>query len=111
VIEPLIAELDEQSFDSQTFDSSDLVLVFFGAEERCSVCRNLYPIVETVAAENSGKLVVKKVDVDRYPKLAGRFRLRGIPVLILFNDGMVQDKLGGYHDKNAIESFLEKFLN
>ena len=109
MIEPLICELDEKSFDSETFDSSKPVLVFFGAEERCAVCRNLYPIVETVAEAYSGKLKVKKVDVDRYPGLASRFRLRGIPVLFLFKEGMVQDRLSGYHDKAAIIDWLVKY--
>jgi thioredoxin 1 len=105
-----ITSLDETNFDSVTFDSSEPALVFFGAEERCAVCKKLFPLVEELAEEYTGKLKVCKVDVDRHQSLAGRFRLRGIPTLFLFKDGFVEDQLGGFHEKEALVAFLEKNL-
>jgi thioredoxin 1 len=108
--EALILELDEISFDGETFDSSGPVLVFMGAERRCAVCRRLYPLVEKVADKYSGKLEVRKVDVDRCPGLASRFRLKGIPTMLLFQEGVVEDRLGGFQESASIESFLDKYL-
>lgn len=105
-----ITSLDETNFDSETFDSSEPALVFFGAEERCAVCKRLFPLVEELAEEYTGKLKVCKVDVDRHQSLARRFRLRGIPTLFLFKDGLVEDQLGGFHEKSHLISFLDKHV-
>lgn len=107
----LISELDDRSFDGETFDSTEPVLVFMGAEARCAVCRNLFPLVEELAEKYSGRLKVKKVDVDRYPGLASRFRLKGIPTILLFREGSIEDRLGGFHERAAVERFLDKYLD
>ncbi|MBL7175848.1 MAG: thioredoxin [Desulfobacteraceae bacterium] len=102
--------LDETNFDSKTFDSSEPSLVYFGAEQRCAICKRLCPLVEELAGEYAGKLKVCKVDVDQHQSLARRFRLRGIPTLLLFKDGLVEDQIGGFHGKEALVSFLDKHL-
>ncbi|MBW2062507.1 MAG: conjugal transfer protein TraF [Deltaproteobacteria bacterium] len=106
----LITELNEKNFDSETFDSEGPVLVYFGAEQRCGICMKLVPLLEELAEEYAGKLKVRKVNVDQCPSLATRFRLRGIPALFLFKDGLVEEQLGGFHEKAALVSVLDKHL-
>jgi thioredoxin 1 len=106
-----ITLLDEKNFDSQTFDSSEPTVVFFGAEQRCAVCKRLFPLVEALAEEYAGRLKVCKVDVDQHQSLARRFRLKGIPALFLFKDGLVEDQLGGFHERAALVAFLEKHVS
>jgi thioredoxin 1 len=105
-----ITVLDETNFDSETFDGSEPALVFFGAEQRCAVCKRLFPLVEALAEEYTGKVKMCKVDVDQYPSLAKRFRLKGIPTLFLFKDGLVENQLGGFYEKTALRFFLDKHL-
>ena len=105
--ESQIVELNDINFDLETFESNEPVLVYFGAK-RCAVCMKLLPIIEELAEEYTGTLKVRKVDVDQYESLATRFRLRGIPTLFLFKDGLIEEQLTGFHDKTALISFLDK---
>ncbi|MEL7566202.1 MAG: thioredoxin domain-containing protein [Dehalobacterium sp.] len=92
------------NFDTLTFDSAIPVLVFFGAE-RCQVCKELLPTVEEIASELAEKMNFYWVDVDAYKSLSTRFRLRGIPQILVFNDGEIKERIGGLAEKEAI---LEK---
>jgi thioredoxin len=62
------------------------VLVDFYADW-CAPCKMVAPVVDELAREHSGKLLVGKVDTDRAPDLSVKFAIRGIPTLILFRDG------------------------
>lgn len=62
------------------------ILVDFYADW-CGPCRMLAPVVDELAAERSGEVVVLKVDTDRHPGISERFGIRGIPTLIAFKDG------------------------
>lgn len=106
----LFFNLTEANFDEETFESREPVLVFFGAV-RCSVCKELQPIVEEIADEYTGKLKVCWVDVDEYKSLIKRFRIRGIPNLILFKNGEVEERLGGLHAKEELVSLIGKHVN
>ena len=101
--------LTDENFDQETFDSSDPVLVFFGAE-RCSVCKELMPVVEEIAGDYTGRLKVCWVDVDQYRSLFKRFRLRGIPTLLLFKNGEAEDRIGGLHPKEELASRIDRLI-
>ena len=104
-----IPTITTANFDSLTFDSSEPVIAFFGAE-RCTVCKELLPAVEEIAAEFEGRLKIYWVDVDNDKNLATRFRLRGIPQLLIFNNGEIAEKMGGLHSKEDIAAVLNRIL-
>jgi thioredoxin len=62
------------------------VLVDFYADW-CGPCKWLNPYLEEVARNGEGRLLVAKVDTDRAPELAQRYRIGSIPTVILFSDG------------------------
>lgn len=101
-----IVSIAESEFDSLTFESGVPALVFFGAE-RCSVCKELLPAVEEIASEYTGKMNVYWVDVDQYKALFKRFRLKGIPNLLLFNCGEVKERIGGLHPKEDLVELID----
>lgn len=105
----LIPSISDTEFDSLTFDSSTPVLVFFGAD-RCSVCKELLPVVEEIASDYKGKLNVYWVDVDQYKELFKRFRLRGIPNLLFFSDGEVKERIGGLQTKEDLVEILDRVM-
>ena len=102
-----LPHLGEADFDRHTFESAEPALVFFGAE-RCSVCQELLPVVEELAAEFS-KVRMYWVDVDINKSLFSRFRLRGIPTLLAFKDGVAGKRLGGLRTREELNAFLQTF--
>ncbi len=85
------------------------VLVDFWATW-CGPCRMIAPIVEEIANEYAGKVVVAKVDVDEMGELAQRYRIMNIPTLMLFKQGQLVDKAIGARPKAALEQMLNKAL-
>jgi thioredoxin 1 len=101
----LVTELSAESFDHKVL-ANGLALVDFWADW-CGPCRTLGPIVEKVATQNPESLDVFKVNVDDYPELAQRFEIRGIPTLLLFQDGELVERIIGVQPAAAIQGIIE----
>ncbi|MCH3963737.1 MAG: thioredoxin family protein [Clostridium sp.] len=101
-----ILNIDEKNFDKLTFDNSIPVIVLFYAK-RCGVCKMLYPILEEIAEDYFGKLKIYSADVDRYESLAQRFRLKGIPTLLMFRDGEIVEKTTGFNNKENLDNIIK----
>jgi thioredoxin 1 len=99
--------LTDSDFDSTIQGAAIPVLVDFWAEW-CAPCRRLSPIVDEVAAEFAGKLMVGKVNVDENPVTPGRFGVRGIPTLILFKGGKVVDQSVGLISKDELTAMVAR---
>jgi thioredoxin 1 len=89
-----IGHVSDDSFENEVLQSSIPVLIDFWAPW-CGPCRAIAPIVDQVAGEYSGKLKVVKMNVDDNPRTPARYGVRGIPNLILFKDGQVQQQIVG----------------
>ena len=101
-------EVTDANFD-ETLGGHPLVLVDFWAEW-CAPCRMIAPILEELAQEYQGKLVVAKLDVDENPKTAMRFRVMSIPTVILFKNGQPVEVLVGAQPKRNFQAKIEKHL-
>jgi thioredoxin len=89
-----IAHVSDDSFDSEVLKSSLPVLIDFWAPW-CGPCRAVAPIVDELAGEYAGKLKIVKMNVDENPRTPARYGVRGIPNLILFKNGEVQQQIVG----------------
>lgn len=65
------------------------------------------PILEEIAADYSGRLVVAKVNVDHNPTTPVKYGVRGIPTLILFKDGEVHATKVGALSKSQLAAFID----
>ena len=74
----------------------------------CGPCRALAPVVDEIAKSYQGKLKVAKMDVDRNTATPQRYGVRGIPTLLVFKGGQVQEQIVGYVPKETIEKALDK---
>lgn len=89
-----IAQISDDSFDSEVLKSPVPVLIDFWAPW-CGPCRAIAPIVDELAGEYAGKLKIVKLNVDDNPRTPARYGVRGIPNLILFKNGEVQQQIVG----------------
>jgi thioredoxin 1 len=104
-----ILEITDSNFDQMVLKSDQPVMIDFWAAW-CGPCRALAPIVDEVAKQYSGKIVVGKMDVDKNPATAQRFGVRGIPTLLVFKGGQVREQIVGFVPKDRIEKAIDKNL-
>ncbi len=100
-------QVNEADFEKSVVESSLPVLVDFWAQW-CGPCRMVAPIVEELAKEMDGKLVVAKVDVDANAQLAAKFGVQSIPTVMLFKAGKPVKTLVGYLPKAEFRKALSE---
>ena len=104
-----IVTLTTSTFDELVAASDTPVVVDFWAEW-CSPCKMIAPILSEIAAEQTGKITVAKLNVDENPDLAMRFNVMSIPTLLVFDKGQVAKRLVGAKGKGALLQELQEFL-
>jgi len=88
-------KVGDDDFDVSILESAAPVLVDFYADW-CGPCKMVASLVDEIAQEHVGKLLVAKVDTDRAPKVAGRYGIHSIPTVILFRDGEEAERSVGF---------------
>jgi thioredoxin 1 len=104
-----IVHVSDSSFEHDVLQSNVPVLLDFWAEW-CGPCKMIAPILDQIAAEYAGKVVVAKMNVDENPKTPMKFNVRGIPTLILFKNGQLQGQKIGAVRKADVAAFLDSNL-
>ncbi len=76
----------------------------------CGPCRMIAPIIEELAADFDGQIVVGKCDVEENDDLAAEFGIRNIPTILFFKNGEIVDKLIGAQPKAKLEEKFQALL-
>ena len=101
--EPLA--VDAVLFDEIVQNARVPILVDFWAQW-CGPCHAAAPEVSQTAADMAGKAIVLKVDTEKYPQLAGRFRVRSIPNFVVLFGGRVVMQQAGLVSRDHMEQWL-----
>ncbi|MBN1658786.1 MAG: thioredoxin [Anaerolineae bacterium] len=101
--EPL--HVTDETFEKVVLGAPVPVMVDFWAPW-CGPCRMVAPVVEALARDYDGRVMVAKINTDENQQVAGRLGIMGIPTLILFKDGQEVDRVVGYAPRKALEERL-----
>ena len=104
-----IIHVTDSSFEQDVLKSATPVLLDFWAEW-CGPCKMIAPILDEIAADYAGRVIVAKMNVDENPRTPMKFNVRGIPTLILFKDGQVHAQKVGALSKSQLTAFVDSNL-
>ena len=104
-----IATLTDSTFDEEIGAADAPVIVDFWAEW-CGPCKMIAPILEEIAGEQAGKVVIAKLNVDDNPDVARRYEVLSIPTLLVFQEGELRKRLVGAKGKAQLLQDLSEFI-
>jgi thioredoxin 1 len=104
-----ILHISDASFEHDVLKSATPVLVDYWAEW-CGPCKSIAPILDEIAAEYAGRLVVAKINIDDNADTPAKYGVRGIPTLMLFKDGNIAATKVGALSKSQLTAFIDSSL-
>lgn len=104
-----IITLTDTSFEEEVLKADSPVLVDFWAEW-CGPCKMITPILDELATKYLGKVKIGKLNVDENQETPAKYSVKGIPTLILFENGKAKKTKVGALSKSQLEAFLDEHL-
>ena len=103
-----LAHITDAAFETEIKGETPVLVDFWA--EWCGPCRMVGPVLEQIAAEQTGKLKIVKLNVDENQQTPQAFGVTGIPTMILFKDGKMIERIVGFMPKPALMKKLEPHL-
>ena len=104
-----IKYVTQATFEVEVVNSAEPVLVDVTAVW-CAPCRMLEPVIKQVADEWQGKVKVVKLDADENPGVLTQYGILGIPTLMFFKGGQLQERTTGFLPKEKLLAKLSPHL-
>jgi thioredoxin 1 len=102
-------KISDASFEADVLKSAQPVLVDFWAEW-CGPCRAIAPALEEIAKDLQGKVTVAKINIDENPATPMKYRVQGIPTLMLFKNGQVAATKVGSLPKGKLVEWINSVV-
>ncbi len=99
----------DAGFTKEVLEADLPVLVDFWAQW-CGPCQAMTPIIEELAEEYDGKMLIGKMDVDANPETAQKYGIMSIPSIKIFKGGEVVEEMVGALSKDALKEKIEANL-
>ena len=104
-------ELQDRRLDEilnhEVINNKKPIILDFWAEW-CGPCKQIGPILEEISDEYNDKIIVGKMDVDENPETPGKYQIRGIPTMLLFNNGELIDTKVGMSSKADLKEWIDR---
>jgi thioredoxin 1 len=104
-----ILHVTDDTFEEEVLNSNEPVLVDYWANW-CAPCKMIAPLLEEIAEEYAGKIKIAKLDIDQNRSVTERFKVRGIPTLMLFKGGEPEATKVGAVSKSQLTVFIDSNL-
>ncbi len=104
-----IIHVSDKDFDEVVLKADGPVLVDYWAEW-CGPCKMIEPVLHELADEYGDKLRIAKVNIDENQQVTNRFKIRGIPTLMIFENGEHQGTKVGAMTKSGLKAFVDETI-
>ncbi len=105
----MVLELNTDNFDKEVISHNGVIVVDFFANW-CGPCRKLGPILEEVEQELSSKVKFAKINTDDNLEMAKKYKISGLPTLMVFKNGETVERMVGLMPKSSIITNIEKHV-
>ena len=105
----MVKNFNYETFNKDVIEDKGKVLVDFYADW-CAPCKLMSPIVEAIAKSYDGQISVAKLNIDKSPNIASKYKVMSIPTLIYFENGAKVDSIVGLVDQAEIEDMIKRHL-
>ncbi len=102
--------LTDAEFKEKVLQSELPVIVDFWAPW-CGPCHMIAPVLEKIASEYAGELIIAKVNTDEHQGTAEEFGIQGIPTMLFFRNGVLVHEQVGTLPEPRLREMVEEFLN
>ncbi len=105
----MILSVNEKNFSQEVLNCDRLVIVDFWAPW-CGLCKAIVPILHKLQSEATQPIKLVSVNADENLKLATTYRLRSLPTILIFERGVLVERLEDFHGRDGLYQILEEIV-
>ena len=102
-------KLNSRAFEEYIENDGETCLVIF-SRKSCHVCQGVHAVLEDLEGDYKGKMPFYEVDVEEEAALFEKMMMKGVPQVVIFDNGDPVEKLAGNHEKDDYIDAIEKYI-